>query len=202
MKVTHNTENADIHLKNKHAWRPQGGDETILGGGGGLRVMGGCKCETLITWYPSRPLSASSGTSSVKRLFCGALAGAAGGETLGGAAVEGGKRTGGGSACTKDENNSNISVTDLHASTNEMSMPRVSEFIKVNNDFYTRSKDLILSKIFNHVRGLVFFLSVTLFHRGGGVASLKFILQNKQKKEPNLTETTRPHRHDMVWSPD
>lgn len=59
-----------------------------------------------ITWYPSRPLSVSSGTSSVKRLFCGGLAGAAGGETLGGAAAEGGKRTGGARVCTKDENNS------------------------------------------------------------------------------------------------
>lgn len=59
-----------------------------------------------ITWYPSRPLSVSSGTSSVKRLFCGGLAGAAGGETLGGAAAEGGKRIGGARVCTKDENNS------------------------------------------------------------------------------------------------
>lgn len=48
-----------------------------------------------ITWYPSRPLSLSSGTSSVKRLFCGGLAAAAGGGTLGGATTDGGKGTGG-----------------------------------------------------------------------------------------------------------
>lgn len=51
--------------------------------------------KLLITWYPSRPLSLSSGTSSVKRLFCGGLAGAAGGGALGGAAADGGKDTGG-----------------------------------------------------------------------------------------------------------
>lgn len=52
--------------------------------------------ELFITWYPSRPLSLSSGTSSVKRLFCGGLAGAAvGGAALGGAAADGGKGIGG-----------------------------------------------------------------------------------------------------------
>lgn len=52
--------------------------------------------ELKITWYPSRPLLFSSGTSSVKRLFCGGLAGVTvGGAVLGGAAVDGGKGTGG-----------------------------------------------------------------------------------------------------------
>lgn len=51
--------------------------------------------ELLITWYPSRPLFLSSGTSSVKRLFCGGLAGLAEGGALGGAAADGGKGTGG-----------------------------------------------------------------------------------------------------------
>lgn len=51
--------------------------------------------ELFITWYPSRPLFLSSGTSSVKRLFCGGLAWAAGGGALGSAAADGGKGTGG-----------------------------------------------------------------------------------------------------------
>lgn len=59
--------------------------------------------ELVITWYPSRPLSLSSGTSSVKRLFCGGLAGAAGGDTLGGTAAVGAKRTGG-RVCTEERN--------------------------------------------------------------------------------------------------
>lgn len=51
--------------------------------------------ELFFTWYPSRPLFLSSGTSSVKRLFCGGFAGATGGGALGGDAAEGGKGTGG-----------------------------------------------------------------------------------------------------------
>lgn len=54
------------------------------------------------TWYPSRPLFLSSGTSSVKRLFCGGLAGAAGGGALGGAAPDVGKGTGG-RVCKKEK---------------------------------------------------------------------------------------------------
>lgn len=50
--------------------------------------------ELLITWYPSRPLSLSSGTSSVNRLFIGGLAGVAvSGAALDGAAVDVGKGT-------------------------------------------------------------------------------------------------------------
>ena len=53
------------------------------------------KWEPLITWYPSRPLSLSSGTSSVKRLLCGGLVRAADGGPLGGAAADGGNGAGG-----------------------------------------------------------------------------------------------------------
>lgn len=64
--------------------------------------------EPWVTWYPNRPLSLSSGTSSVKRLFCGGLVGAAGGGTLGGAVADGGKGTGG-SVCRDREEELDIS---------------------------------------------------------------------------------------------
>lgn len=51
--------------------------------------------EPFITWYPSRLLLISSGTSSVKRLFCGGKTGAAGVGAFGGAAADEGKGTGG-----------------------------------------------------------------------------------------------------------
>lgn len=47
------------------------------------------------TWYPSRLLFFSSGTSSVKRLFWGRFAGLAGGGALGGAVLDRGNDAGG-----------------------------------------------------------------------------------------------------------
>lgn len=67
-----------------HAPAEREQSHTVIGVASGM-------CRQL-TWYPRRPLSVSSGTSSVKRRFCGGLGGAVG---LGGATAAGGNGAGG-----------------------------------------------------------------------------------------------------------